>query len=173
MKKFFVHYSFYAVKMFLYQFAISLFGLTLSMVFTSIESAAGQLVSGICAVAFYLILLYNMTWDMGYSDRIAKGQGKLDPKSYNGFLTSLLANSLNFILGILAVLRIGLGSFAIIIEGMYAGIMMSIANGGEIPGWLYLAIIVPAIVVASASYALGLNDIRLMPWFNLKYKEKK
>ena len=173
MKKFFIHYSFFAVKMFLYQFAISLFGLTLSMVFTSIESPTGQLISSIGAAMFYLFLLYNMTWDLGYNDRIAKGHGTLDPKPINGFLTSLLANSLNFIMGILAVCGIGFGSFAIIIEGMYAGIMMFVANGGEIPGWLYLAIIIPAIIVASISYFLGLKDIRLIPWFNFKYKEHK
>lgn len=173
MKKFFVHYSFYAVKMFLYQFAISLFGMTLSMVFTSVESATGQLIASICSVIFYLLLLYNMTWELGYNDKIARNQGKLAPKAYNGFLTSLLANSLNFIMGILAMLGIAFGSFAIIIEGMYAGIMMSVANGGEIPGWLYLAIILPAVIVASISYILGLNDIRLLPWLNLKHKERK
>jgi len=173
MKKFFVNYSFYAVKMFLYQFAISLFGLTLSMVFTNIESVTGQLISSICSVIFYLFLLYNMTWDLGYHDKIAKQQGKLDPKPLNGLFTSLLANSLNFIMGLLAILGIGFGSFAIIIEGMYAGIMIFAANGGEIPGWLYLAIILPAIIVASLSYILGLKDKRLMPWINFKYKEHK
>ena len=173
MKKFFIHYSFYAVKMFINQFAISLFGMTLSMVFTSVDSSAGQLVSSIFSVLFYLFLLYNMTWDLGFKDRIAKGHGTLEPKPLNGFYTSLLANSINFILGIFAVLQFDFASFAIIIEGMYAGIMMYIANGAEIPTWLYLAITVPAVIVTSISYYLGLKDIRLIPWFNFKYKEKK
>lgn len=173
MKKFFLHYSFYAVKMFINQFAISLFGMTLSMVFTSVESPIGQLLSSIFSVLFYLFLLYNMTWDLGYKDRIAKGHGTLDPKPLNGLYTSLLANSINFILAVFAILKFDFASFAIIIEGMYAGIMMYIANGAEIPTWLYMAIIAPAILISSASYYLGLKDIRLIPWFNFKYKEKK
>ena len=173
MKKFFANYSFYAVKMFVNQFAVSLFGLTLSIVFSSINeknptvSTAGQLISSILAVAFYLFLIYNMTWNFGYEDRIAVGQGKREYNPLNGLYTSLLANSLNFILAVLALCGIAFGSWSIIIEGMYAGIMLTVANGNSIPVWLYFAIIVPVIPVAAISYYLGLKDIRLFPKFNI------
>lgn len=173
MKKFFSYYSFYAVKMFLNQFAVSLFGMTLSMVFTNIDSVAGQLISSIASVIFYLFLIYNMTWDLGYHDRIEELHGNIKPHPINGLLTSLLANSINLIMAILVALGIGFGSFAIIIEGMYAGIMIITAGEGAIPIWIYFAIIIPAPIVASISYFLGLKDKRLFPNFNIKHKEKK
>ena len=101
MKKFFVNYSFYAVKMFLNQFAISLLGLTLSGVFSRAESSTGQLVSSICAVVFYLFLIYYMTWELGYNDRIAEGHGHIVTHPLTGLFVSLLANSLNFIFAVL------------------------------------------------------------------------
>lgn len=176
MKKFFANYSFYAVKMFVNQFAISLLGMTLSIVFSSIQSTAGQLISSIFAVLFYLFLIYNMTWNLGYSDKIAAGHGKLDPNPLTGLYVSLLANSLNFLFAIFALFKIALGSWAIIIEGMYAGIMLTVANGGDIPVWLYFAIIVPVLPVATISYYLGLKDKRMFPNFNMhttSSKEKK
>ena len=179
MKKFFANYSFYAVKMFINQFAVSLLGLTLSIVFSSIKdknpsvSTGGQLISSIAAVAFYLFLIYNMTWNLGYEDRIAIGHGKREYKPFNGLLISLLANSINLILALMALFGIALGSWSIIIEGMYAGIMLTIANGNSIPIWLYFAIIVPVIPVATVSYYLGLKDIRLLSNFNLNKSSSK
>ena len=181
MKKFFANYSFYAVKMFINQFAVSLFGLTLSIVFSSIgeknpsASTAGQLISSILAVGFYLFLIYNMTWNLGYEDHIAVEHGKRVYNPFNGLYTSLLANSLNFILAILALFGVALGSWSIIIEGMYAGIMLSVANAlnSSIPKFMYFAIIVPVIPVASISYFLGLKDIRLFPNINLHKSSNK
>ena len=181
MKKFFANYSFYAVKMFVNQFAVSLFGLTLSIVFSSINeknpsiSTAGQLISSIAAVVFYLFLIYNMTWNLGYEDHIAIGHGKREYRPLNGLYTSLLANSLNFVLALLALFGLAIGSWSIIIEGMYAGIMMTVANavGGYIPKFMYFAIIVPVIPVASISYYLGLKDIRLFPNISLHKSSKK
>ena len=174
MKKFFANYSFYAVKMFINQFAVSLLGLTLSIVFSSIKdknpsaSTAGQLISSIAAVVFYLFLIYNMTWNLGYEDHVAVGHGKREYRPLNGLIISLLANSINLILALMALLGIALGSWSIIIEGMYAGIMLTIANGNSIPIWLYFAIIVPVLPVATISYYLGLKDIRLLPNFNFR-----
>lgn len=184
MKKFFANYSFYAVKMFVDQFAISLLGMTMSIVFSSLSeknpsvSTAGQLISSIAAVIFYLFLIYNMTWDLGYEDHIAVGHGKRAYRPFNGLFISLLANSVNFILAVLALFGFAIGSWSIIIEGMYAGIMLTVANavGGAIPKFMYFAIIVPVIPVAAISYYLGLKDIRLFPNINLKKsssKEKK
>ncbi len=172
MKKFFVNYSFYAVKMFLNQFAISLLGLTLSGVFSRAELSTGQLVSSICAVVFYLFLIYYMTWELGYNDRIAEGHGHIVTHPLTGLFVSLLANSLNFIFAVLILCRVAFGSFCIIIEGMYAGIIITVANGGTAPTWLYFAIIAPALIVSTLSYYLGLHDICFTPLFRAKCPER-
>ena len=181
MKKFFANYSFYAVKMFVNQFAVSLLGLTMSLVFFGLKesnptvSTIGQLISSISAVIFYLFLIYNMTWNLGYEDHIAVGHGKREYRPLNGLYISLLANSLNFILALLALFGIALGLGAIFIEGMYAGIMLTVANAldGAIPKFMYFAIIVPVIPVASISYYLGLKDIRFFPNISLHKSSKK
>lgn len=172
MKKFFVNYSFYSVKMFLCQFAVSLFGLTLSGVFSRAESTTGQLVSSICSVVFYLFLLYYMTWELGYSDKLAEGHGHIVTHPLTGLFISLLANSINFIFALLILLNIGAGAFCIIFEGMYAGIIITVAGGGVAPAWLYFAIIVPALVISTVSYYLGLHDICFTPLFRAKCPER-
>lgn len=172
MKKFFVNYSFYSVKMFLCQFAISLFGLTLSGVFSRAESTTGQLVSSICAVVFYLFLIYYMTWELGYSDKLAEGHGHIVTHPLTGLFTSMLANSINLIFAVLISLGIGAGAFCIIIEGMYAGIIITVAGGGVAPAWLYYAIIVPSLIISTLSYYLGLHDICFTPLFRAKCPER-
>ena len=114
-----------------------------------------------------------MTWNLGYEDHVAVAHGKREYRPLNGMFISLLANSINFILALFALFGIALGSWSIIIEGMYAGIMLTIANGGSIPVWLYFAIIVPVIPVASVSYYLGLKDIRIFPNFYLRKSSAK
>ena len=58
MKSFFKEYSYYSVKMFLYQFGIALFGLGVTLPFASKDGSdsIGQLIASICAVIFYLFL---------------------------------------------------------------------------------------------------------------------
>lgn len=172
MKKFFVNYSFYSVKMFLTQFAISLFGLTLSGVFSRAEMPTGQLVSSICSVVFYLFLIYYMTWELGYNDRTAERRGEIVTNPFMGLFISLLANSINFIMALLILCRVAFGSFCIIIEGMYAGIIITVADGGTAPTWLYFAIIVPALIVSTVSYYFGLHDMCLTPIFRAKCPER-
>ncbi len=172
MKEFFRDYSYYSVKMFLNQFAIALLGLTLSLVFVSAGSRAGNIVSSICSVLFYLFLIYVMTWDVGYQDRARIRSGKTTEAPLRGLYISLLGNSLNIILAILFTAGIKVsGLIALLIEGMYSGIMSThyktIIENGEPVGiplnnawWAYFLIIVPALLVSTISYYLGTKDIR-------------
>lgn len=172
MKNFFRDYSYYSVKMFINQIAISLLGMTLSMVFMKSESYTGQVISSVCAVLFYLFLIYYMTWEVGHKDGVAAGHGKLRPSPLNGLYMSLLANAINIILAVFICFGIGIGSAAVLIEGMYAGIIIAVSNGGAAPWWIFFVIILPAPVIATVSYYFGLKDIRFTPLFNEKSTEK-
>ena len=175
MKEFFRDYSYYSLKMFINQFGIALLGLTLSMVFFRAKSPVGQLVSSICAVIFYLFLIYYMTWQVGNDDYRAIKRGEKQPRPLMGLWMSLLANTPNIIFAIL--FPVGGAGFANIFEGMYAGILMTsyrteIVDGvavgvpiGEL-WWVYFLIIVPTLLVSTVSYYLGSKDIYFTPLFH-------
>jgi hypothetical protein len=185
MKAFFRDYSYYSVKMFLNQFAIGLFGLSLSMAFGSAGSNNGRLVSSICSVLFYLFLIYYMTWEVGSKDSVGIKNGKIKEVPLRGLYMSLLANSLNFLLALLfaAGAKIS-GIFALVIEGMYTGIMATeyttVIQNGEPTGlplntawWAYFVIIIPALLTATVSYYLGTKNIHFTPLFNPTNPEKE
>ena len=57
MKSFFHKYNYSIIKMFVNQFAISLFGATLALATTSSKNDALTVTVSVCAVVFYLFLL--------------------------------------------------------------------------------------------------------------------
>jgi hypothetical protein len=77
MKNFFSRHSYDMVKMFLNQFAIAIFGFVLTLVALKANSPALRNAVGVGAVAFYLFLLYTMTWDVGYRDKVSTEAGMI------------------------------------------------------------------------------------------------
>ena len=172
MKRFFKEYSYYSLKMFLNQFGISLLGLVLALAFGMAENYTGQVISSVFAVLFYLFLIYYMTWEVGARDGIRVAHGRMQSRPLTGLYMSLLANTPNLILAILAAAINPFGSIAILLQGMYAGIM-TIDIGTEIVDgkvvglplndawWSYFLIILPALLVSTISYILGTKNIGL------------
>lgn len=171
--------------MFLNQFATAMLGLTVSLAFGLAGNEDGRLISSICAVLFYLFLIYYMTWEVGSRDRVSIEYGKIKEVPLRGLYMSLLANSINIILALLFVVGAKVsGLIALVIEGMYAGIMTTpyttvIQNGEPVAlplntaWWAYFAIIVPALLVSAISYYFGTKNIHFTPLLNPVNPEKE
>ena len=166
MKEFFRRYSYTAVKLFLNQFGIALFGMALAFACEKAGNTTLRLVTSIFAVIFYLFLQYAVMWEVGAKDGISAVARHESRKLWRGTLIALVGNAFNilfalFTLGFLFDAQSGIGSvgkfLALILEGMYMGILATPLNGLALNGyvWAYFAIIVPALVVCSMAYILG------------------
>lgn len=178
-KDFFSRYSYGIVKMFINQFAISLFGAVLAMATSSAGNDVLTLVVSIFAIIFYLFLIYNMTWEIGATDKISVDVNKKEYKPFVGFAMAFLANIPNFIIA--AIFTIGMtvaqtnGQIAamsklaaIVVEGMYFGLIMTVDIGGAALHtfwWTYFIITIPAIITAGIAYLLGHKNFRFIAGF--------
>ena len=142
MKTFFQQYSYSIVKMFVNQFAISLFGTLLAMATSSTKSDGLSLAVSIFAVLFYLFLIYTLVWEVGAKDRIAVDVGKKPYKPHTGLLMACVASVPNFLFAVFFtatkplvathswVANINL-IMTIILEGMYMGMNLVLPFGAE------------------------------------------
>lgn len=186
MKAFLRDHSYDAVKMFLNQFATAVFGFVLALASSKAQNAVLRNVTSGFAIAFYLFLLYTMTWEIGFRDKNAIDAGRKENKPFTGLWISLLANSINFLLGIFIMLgsltnvsvfgKIGgvCASIAVLIEGMYTGVLANHV-APETPlnsfWWVYLLLPVPALVTCLIAYILGTKDKKFTGLFKFQYPE--
>ena len=186
MKAFLRDHSYDAVKMFLNQFATAVFGFVLALASSKAQNAVLRNVTSGFAIAFYLFLLYTMTWEIGFRDKNAVDNGRKEKKPLTGLWISLLANSINFLLGIFIMLgsltnvsvfgKIGgvCASIAVLIEGMYTGVLANHV-APETPlnsfWWVYLLLPVPALVTCLIAYILGTKDKKFTGLFKFQYPE--
>ena len=191
MKDFFHRYSYSMVKMFINQFAISVFGTMLSMATTATNNDVFTVSVSIFSIVFYLFLLYTMIWELGAQDKIAVDVGKRPYRPFTGLYMGLLANAPNLLFALMfaigypfmgthawagtmnAVVKL----YSVIFEGMYLGVTAVLPFGAEVKigamWWSYLAITVPAILTATLAYYIGHKDFRLFAFlFNKKHAEK-
>ena len=75
MKEFFKSRSYDMVKMFLNQFGTGIFGVALSIAVTMAQQDVLRNVTSVFAILFYLFLLYTMTWDIGFKNKISVEHG--------------------------------------------------------------------------------------------------
>ena len=94
--------SYLIFKMLVNQIGMTMFGLVLSM--ATHENNTLLLITSIFAVLFYMVLLYTMTWDAGYAEKIRIENNRLKFVPLKGLYMSLVANIPNIVLGILAVI---------------------------------------------------------------------
>ena len=176
MKKFFAEHSYNMVKMFLNQFAISIFGVGLAFASALADNKALTNATGIGAILFYLFLLYTMTWEIGYRDRDSGRGGSM----WKGALISLCANIPNFIFAIFITLAILVHSSVIssigavcqflsmALEGMYTGILSNHVGGVPLNTYwvVYFLIPLPAIITCGVAYLLGRKDVKFTSLFD-------
>ncbi len=173
MKAFFERYSYESVRLALNQIAISMFGFALAMTAAKAESDALLLWSSIGAIVFYLALTYGSAWKTGSGDRLSVEYGKLPYRPLTGLLCSLVANSINLLLAILITAGQlgGLGALetvprfiALLIQGMYMGVMATV-KVGEVTlnglWWSYFLVTIPAMLVSTVAYIAGVKDFHI------------
>lgn len=186
MKELFRTKSYEMVRMFLNQFATSVFGLVLAIAAGRAENTVLRNVTSACAIVFYLFLLYTMTWELGFADRAAVEAGRKPRKAFTGVLLSVCANAINWLLAIFILLGnllpdvsffSGLGGFAgtaaHFLEGMYTGLLANHVGGSPLNSYwfVYFLLPIPAILTCGAAYLLGLKDIKFTGLFNVQYPE--
>ena len=186
MKAFLREHSYNAVKMFLNQFATAIFGFVLALASSKAQNAVLRNVTSGFAILFYLFLLYTMTWEIGFRDKIPVEKGRKPYKPLTGLWISLLANSINFLLGISIMLgsltdlsafgKIGgvCASIAVLVEGMYTGVLANhVAPDTPLNSfwWVYLLLPIPAMLTCLVAYILGVKDKKFTGLFKFQYPE--
>lgn len=173
MKAFFQRYSYESVRLFLNQFAISIFGFALSMTVITAEKDNLLPWCSLGAIAFYLALTYGTAWKTGSGDRLGVRHGSLPYRPLTGLYCALLANSVNLLLAILLTLGhiSGLAglediprSIALLLQGMYMGVLATFKVGTETLNgywWSYFLIVLPALLVSTVGYLAGVKDFHL------------
>ena len=167
MKEFLKKYSYTTVKLFVNQFAIALFGIGMAFVSAYSDSTKLRIGSSIGAIAFYLFLLYAHMWELGAKDGITATARGTSRGLWRGFAISAIANVPNFLLAIIITVTSlsgvagGLGqgatAVALLLEGMYFGVMSVPVGGIVLSGqaWAYFLITLPAILVCGLAYIIG------------------
>lgn len=173
--------SYTIFKMLVNQIGMTIFGIVLSM--ATAQNDTLHLVSSIFSILFYMVLLYTMTWDIGYEEKIRIDHKRLKYNPLKGFYMSLVANLPNIVLGTLflvgslsittysseglplspawAINLIGVSKAVIsFFEGMYNGLLV-VAFGNA--AWAHLLIVLPALVTCTLAYIAGVKGFRLLP----------
>ena len=182
MKGFLQKHSYSMVKMFLNQFGIAILGMVLALATAMAENNLLKNVTSIGAILFYLFLLYTMTWEIGYKDKLAVEQGRKAKNIFTGSLISLCANVPNFLFAIFITLATFVGSeesiissiggvcsfLAMSLEGMYTGILSNHVGGAPLNSYwfVYFLLPIPAMITCGISYYLGLKDIKFTSLFD-------
>lgn len=189
MKEFLHDYSYSAVKMFVNQFAISLFGAMLSMATTAANNNTLAIILSILSALFYMFLLYTQLWEIGAKDRISVDVNKKEYRPHTGLAIAALANVPNFLIAILftafnpfaATYEWAGGVCAVtsfltmLLEGMYLGIMTSVSLMGKALNqhWFtYFLVTVPALATAWVAYYLGFKNKKFTTLFDYQSPDK-
>ncbi len=178
-KKFFVRYSYDAVKMLLDQIVLAVFGFSLATAGVIAKNDFILWGTSAGAIIFYVFMLYGVSWRMGDEDRKRIRRGESGGHAFTGTLVSLLANSVNFLLAIL----IAIGTFAgvavlvdipkliaLLMQAEYQGLLAYIPLGVDAEGvkialnsawWVYFLLPIPAMVTSTIGYLMGKAGILL------------
>lgn len=193
MKDFFNRYSYHIVKLFIHQFAISLFGAGLSFVAVKTNNDIVTLSLSVFSALFYLYLIYVLMWEVGATDKISVDVGKRPYRPFMGLKLALIANIPNYIValvfaiirpfaesyewatGIIGALRI---LSAVPLHGMYNGMMMVLPFGAETIKlydcwWVYFVLTIPCLVACFTAYYLGHRNFRFFAWMIPQKKDTK
>lgn len=187
MKKFFQDGLDTIVKLIVTQLGMTMFGLMVTMTTRVLPGAANKtkdpmllVVSGF-AIIMYLFILYTHIWEKGAKDRIKVDGGRMEKQPLKGLYLSLVANSLNLLLGIIMCSTYYIfdcinapGSIAYqlfgsandiarLIQGMYTGIIIYLSpDATSISPLIFIAITLPAIAVTTFGYYWGFSNKKML-----------
>jgi len=175
-------YSYSIFKMFVNQLGMTMFGLMLSM--ATHQNTALHAAASIFSILFYMALLYTMTWDIGYDEKIRIDNHRMAFNPLKGFYMSLVANIPNMILATLAVIGYYGGgtvqggpdwavnlfgiskTVSYFLEGMYAVVFDQGTHFYFFAGapWILFAIVAPALITCTLAYVAGVKAFRILPF---------
>lgn len=190
MKNFFSKHSYDFVRMLLVQSMIGgFFGFALAIAITGIGAQSSEtgelsgtseillLVTSVCAIIFYLFLIYVQIWEIGGKDEMSHRVHGTKPNIYKGFLIALCANVPNFLLAGLIALGYAFPGVEWIanvsfvsdlvtkfVHGMYLGIIQhEFVQGFALMNqwWTFFLLPLPALVTSFAAYNLGRKGFHL------------
>ena len=191
MKKFWKENSYDIVKMFIYQMGMTVFGLVVSMaaikLSISMNLPYGERwilsLGSVFGAGLYVYLLGYMTAEIGSKDGIRIEAGRLEYNRLKGLYMSLMANAINIVLALTAIIGklcvTNIGFFSDdaaveavpafagaintvselilkLINGMYLGLQVEYFSGNPL---FYLLIIAPSLLVCTLAYMRGVNRI--------------
>ena len=188
MLKFLKEHSYDSVKMFVTQCAISIFGLVLTLACVLAKNETLKIFCSVFSILFYLFLLYTSTWELGSKDHIAVEYGRKPYQPTLGLKISVLANSLNLLLAVLitigaigadgsslAVMGDNCRSIAVLLQGMYTGLLSLPGRSVEYLNqlwFMYWLIPMPAIIFSALGYYFGVKNIKFTKFFDAKPPKK-
>ena len=189
--KFLKENSYDVVKLIINQIGIAIFSMVLYTAVGILDDDALtskiKVLLSIFATAFYFVLLYTSSWDLGAKDKTRVDSGKLERRASKGTVLALFANLLNIVLASAAALMLGLYMLGngdaylsvfnvinVILRlacSMYLGILQGVFISFEANTNLYFLlqsvgyIITPlfAVLVTHFGYVMGLNEKRIFP----------
>ena len=189
--KFLKENSYDIVRLFINQIGITIFSIVVylpAMVSLSDKpELSSKVVFAISAFAtlFYLILLYNTSWEYGSKDRMRADSGKITLFKPKGLIMSVIANIPNFLLSGLAIILIvvymtlgndgaytAFGIFSSLtrfLSSMYIGMLQGIfsflsSNAVEYLLWQtvgYFVLPIASVIVSHVGYTVGIHHIKI------------
>ena len=164
---FFKKYGYIMVKLFLNQFAISLFGMALAFACSRAGNDSLLIVSSIFAVIFCLFLQYAVMWEVGAKDGITATARHTSRGLWRGFAIGACGNALNILMALLVLTKVFTGGdnpvsavaqfIAMMLQGMYQGILSQTVGGVQLHNyaWMFFLIVLPSVLICGFSYILG------------------
>lgn len=165
-------YSYPAVRIYLTQFAMGIFGASLALA-TGKTLGGWSIAAGIFSILFFIVLIHTVAWDIGSSDRIAVDGGRRKRNLFTGTLVGLGAGIPNFLLAILFTVTFLSGAHNVaavtkvvmmFTEGMYWSLICNFSLGGTALHnywWIYFVMALCTVLFVTVSYIMGFYNFGL------------
>lgn len=159
----------FALKLFANQVGMTIFGLMVIIATKMLSQKIGNDViyhcAGVLSILMYVYLIYTAVWEKGSEDKIRIDSGKIKENKLYGLYVSLLANSLNLIMGIIIAVcallqNTSLHDACVIINSYVNGMYLTVINLMAPSPYTHLLITLPAIIVSTLSYISGIKGQR-------------
>ena len=163
-------------KLIVNHIAMSIFGLIMAIVTRFLANRNGgnktlYYIVGVLAILLYAIVLYVNLWEKGASDKLKVDGNRMKLSMWNGLLISLFANIPTAIFGIFATINCYvesnitgyLAALSPLYNGMYTIFTDTKGLGlGEHFPPVFIFLCVPALIISTISYILGVKGFKCL-----------
>lgn len=163
-------------KLIVNHIAMSIFGLIMAIVTRFLAERNGgnkalYYIVGILAILLYAVILYVNFWEKGASDKLKIDGGRMKLNLFNGLYIALFANIPTIIFGIFATVNCYvendftglLAALSPLYNGMYTMLTdtQGLALGTYFPP-VFIFLCVPALIISTISYILGVKGFKCL-----------